>query len=81
MSMTAAVQFRGNEQETSDILAAYQRNCQCEYGPEHIREKTCPGHDALTHSQQYVDDQLFARWRAASMVAQEFEEIPDANDC
>jgi hypothetical protein len=66
------VTFHGNEQETSDILAAYAHNCTCQYGPEHLRETTCPGHHALAHDQQFVDDQLFARWRAEQMREQEW---------
>jgi len=73
--MATLVIFKGNEQETTDILAAFSRNCTCEYvEPEHRRSVQCAGHVMLATDQQGIDDLLFARWRAVEMTVEEFSE-------
>jgi hypothetical protein len=56
--------FRGTDEEQSDLLAALEHNCTCEYSDEDKtgpRVKTCVGHSALVNDQRFLDGLLWVR--------------------
>jgi hypothetical protein len=64
--------WNGNEAESYDLLASMQRHCACEFDKAGARVGTCPPHDALVHSQRFLDGLLFARRIAERLIAEEW---------
>lgn len=68
--MNPSVIWKGTDSEGSELRAILERNCTCsENGGRRI---LCPGHDALVHSQKFVDGLLFIRSRREKLNAEEF---------
>jgi hypothetical protein len=64
--------WNGNEAESYDLLASMQRHCACQFDKVGARVATCPPHDALVHSQRFLDGLLFARRIAQRLIAEEW---------
>jgi hypothetical protein len=59
--MLGQADWNGSDSESYDLLSSVQRNCACEFDRAGARVRTCPAHDALVHSQRFLDGLLFAR--------------------
>lgn len=69
----APVFFHGTDAERDDLLACLARNCACAYAPvTNIRMSCCPGHQALSEDQKFVDRMVFMRRQRDLLVGQEF---------
>ena len=64
--------WNGTAAESDDLLLTLARNCACEFGVAGARTKTCPPHDALVHSQRFLDGLIFARRIAQRLIAEEW---------
>jgi hypothetical protein len=70
--------WNGNEAESFDLLASMQRHCACQFNTAGARTTTCAPHDALVHSQRFLDGLLFARRLAHRFIAEEWSRTPIA---
>jgi hypothetical protein len=69
--MSAVVVWNGTEAESLELLKAIARHCACEYAASGACIRVCAPHDALAHSQRFLDGLLFARRIGARLIAEE----------
>jgi hypothetical protein len=65
------VVWNGTEAESRHLLDAIARHCVCEYAADGACTRICPPHNALVHSQRFLDGLLFARRIANQLIAEE----------
>ena len=65
------VVWHGTEQESSELLAAITKNCDCKYGLMGVRISTCHPHRMLVEDQRALDGLLFARRMRARFELEE----------
>jgi hypothetical protein len=53
--------WHGSAQETTDLVTAITRNCQCEFGAMGVRLTTCPAHKMMLNDQRALNGLLFVR--------------------
>jgi hypothetical protein len=67
--------WNGTDSESYDLLSSVQRHCACEFDRAGARVRTCPPHDALVHSQRFLDGLLFARRITDRLIAEEWSSV------
>lgn len=66
--------WHGTDEEQSDLLAALEHNCGCEYednNQQAPRLKTCGAHDALVNDQRFLNGLLEIRHNREKFTAKE----------
>jgi len=63
--------WNGTESESYALLESVQRHCACQFDQAGARVRTCAPHDALVHSQRFLDGLLFARRIARRLMLEE----------
>jgi len=64
--------WNGTHQESTDLAAAINRNCTCQYDLDGERTMTCAPHRMFTDDQRAMDGLVFVRQIAARLRAEEF---------
>jgi hypothetical protein len=72
--MISHIIWNGTAAESNALLVCLERNCTCEFDSAGARVKTCPPHDALAHSQRFLDGLLFGRRIVHRLIAEEWSQ-------
>ena len=64
--------WNGTHQESTDLAAAINRNCTCQYDLDEERTVTCSPHRMLTDDQRALDGLVFMRQIADRLRIEEF---------
>jgi hypothetical protein len=71
--MRAQALWNGTEAESYALLEAIARYCVCVYADTGALTVACQTHEALVHSQRFLDGLLFARRIARRLINEEFD--------
>jgi hypothetical protein len=64
--------WNGTHQESTELTAAINRNCSCQYDFDQERTMTCSPHRMLTDDQRALDGLVFMRQIADRLKLEEF---------
>jgi hypothetical protein len=64
--------WNGTQQESTDLVAAINRHCTCQFDLDGERTVTCPPHRMMLDDQRALDGLVFMRQIAGRLKFEEF---------